>query len=294
MPQRLTVVLSFDMETDIGSWTSGTLGIRAGTPAILGVLKRHRVPATFFFVGREALAHADAVRAIAGDGHEVGCHTMFHETVGTPVYDVPVGGFMVASEIEARLAMATDAVAEAAGTRPVSFRAPRLFGSSAMVRALERLGYQADSSLPAYVHGRGFAPYHPAPDDWTRAGAMRILEAPVFYDTSGGSGPGADRGRDQWPMLRLNGGEWFAGLAQRVSCGAPLVVYLHPWEFVPMPATHRTDECAIAFDEFLHRNTGAYALAALDEFVGRMAGAGAAFVTMRELAAGFPGPGTAA
>jgi peptidoglycan/xylan/chitin deacetylase (PgdA/CDA1 family) len=49
-----TLILSFDMETDIGSWTSGVCGITEGTPEILMVLRNHHVPATFLFTGREA------------------------------------------------------------------------------------------------------------------------------------------------------------------------------------------------------------------------------------------------
>lgn len=64
-----TVILSFDMETDVGSWTRGTRGIVEGTPEILRVLNKHHVPATFFFVGREAGAHAGVVASIlAGCG----------------------------------------------------------------------------------------------------------------------------------------------------------------------------------------------------------------------------------
>src|SRR4051794_18303685 len=73
--------------------TSGTRGITEATGEILAILARHRAPATFFYVGREAEAHPQAVRDIVAAGHEIGCHTMFHETVGKPVYDVPVGGF---------------------------------------------------------------------------------------------------------------------------------------------------------------------------------------------------------
>lgn len=301
MSSGKTIILSFDMEPDVGSWTSGTKGIADGTPEILRVLQGQGVPATFFFVGREAVAHPEAVRSILAGGHEIGCHTMFHETVGTPVYDVPVGGFMLEQEIEARLAMATDAIERVGGVRPVSFRAPRLFGSSAMIRTLDRLGYVADSSLPAYAHGRDFQPYHPDPDDWTREGSLRILEAPPFYDSDVRDDGGHNRARDQWPMLRLKGAAWFTKLAQRVcpatpagGSGSVLVVYLHPWEFVPMPRQVRTDECAIAFDSFLHKNTGAAALAALDAFIAAMRAQGFGFATLRQVAAQFRARGKAA
>ena len=173
-----TLILSFDMETDIGSWTSETQGLEGGTPRILDILSRHSVPATFLFTGREATRHPGIARKVRSAGHEIGCHTMYHENLGPPVYDVPVGSFALEGEIEARLRLATDAIQEVAGVRPVTFRAPRLFGSTAMVLALEKLGYLADSSFPSYYHGRDFLPYHPSRDDWSREGDLASI--PVF------------------------------------------------------------------------------------------------------------------
>ena len=57
------IVIGFDMETDIGSWTSDDRGVKEGTPEILRVLAKHRIPATFLFAGRECAA---AVRAPDG------------------------------------------------------------------------------------------------------------------------------------------------------------------------------------------------------------------------------------
>ena len=288
-----TVILSFDMEPDVGSWTSQTRGVRAGSPAILRLLRKRGVGASFLFTGREARACPEVVRTIRDDGHEIGCHTLCHETVGQPVYDVPVGGFILEEEIPHRLALATDAVADVAGVRPVSFRAPRLFGSSALIRALAELGYKADSSLPAYFHGRDFTPYRPALDDWTRPGVAPLVEIPVFYDLDVTDGGGAAaRGRDQWPQLRMQGGRAFAALCRRMferleaRRSPPLLcVYLHPWEFVPIAPTLRTDECTIHLDAFLHEHTGTDALQALDEWLGLMNDDGITWTTMADLAA---------
>ncbi len=48
------------------------------TPAILDILERAGVRATFFFVGRNARAHPDLVRRVAGSGHEVESHSDTH------------------------------------------------------------------------------------------------------------------------------------------------------------------------------------------------------------------------
>jgi hypothetical protein len=216
---------------------------------------------------------------------------MYHETMGQPVFDMPGDFFVLESELRGRLELATDTVAQVAGTRPVSFRAPRLFGSTLLLNTLADLGYVADSSLPAYFHGCSFSPYRPSRDDWTLSGDLPIVEIPVFYDADASEDDEKNRGRDQWPMLRLRGPDWFASLCLRMlprsvvhGSDHVLSLYLHPWEFVPMPETIQIDEGAITFKPFLHHNTGAGAVAALDRFTGLMLDEGVTFATMRDVA----------
>lgn len=48
------------------------------TPRVLEALALHGVTATFFMVGRRALAHPGVARAVAGAGHAVGNHSFSH------------------------------------------------------------------------------------------------------------------------------------------------------------------------------------------------------------------------
>lgn len=48
------------------------------TPAVLDVLKKHHTPATFFLVGNRAETNPALVKRIAGEGHEIGNHSMSH------------------------------------------------------------------------------------------------------------------------------------------------------------------------------------------------------------------------
>jgi teichuronic acid biosynthesis glycosyltransferase TuaC len=48
------------------------------TPRLLDILKRHRIKATFFVVGREVERFPDLVRRIAAEGHDVANHSFFH------------------------------------------------------------------------------------------------------------------------------------------------------------------------------------------------------------------------
>jgi peptidoglycan-N-acetylglucosamine deacetylase len=52
------------------------------TPAILDILKREQVPATFFIIGKNGQSYPDLVRRIVNDGHEVGNHTFTHPNLG--------------------------------------------------------------------------------------------------------------------------------------------------------------------------------------------------------------------
>jgi cellulose synthase/poly-beta-1,6-N-acetylglucosamine synthase-like glycosyltransferase/peptidoglycan/xylan/chitin deacetylase (PgdA/CDA1 family) len=53
------------------------------TPAILEVLRRERVPGTFFMVGSQAARHPDLVREVERAGQEIGNHTFTHAGMST-------------------------------------------------------------------------------------------------------------------------------------------------------------------------------------------------------------------
>src|SRR6185437_39608 len=48
------------------------------TPKILELLRRERVPGTFFMIGSQAARHADLVRDVERAGEEIGNHTFTH------------------------------------------------------------------------------------------------------------------------------------------------------------------------------------------------------------------------
>ncbi len=48
------------------------------TPAVLDILRRHGVKATFFMVGDNVRKYPEMYRAVLADGHAVGNHTMHH------------------------------------------------------------------------------------------------------------------------------------------------------------------------------------------------------------------------
>jgi cellulose synthase/poly-beta-1,6-N-acetylglucosamine synthase-like glycosyltransferase/peptidoglycan/xylan/chitin deacetylase (PgdA/CDA1 family) len=102
MPAR-TVALTFDDGPD-PQWT----------PAILEVLRRHRVQATFFVVGAHVLEHPELVRRIRADGHEIGVHTFSHaDLAAAPAW-----------RRRLELALSQSALTAATGTTSSLFRPP--------------------------------------------------------------------------------------------------------------------------------------------------------------------------
>lgn len=286
------VVLGFDCETDVGSWTPYYEGLKNATPAIVDLLNRHGITATFFFTGDAARKHPGIVRLVLKGGHEVGCHSLYHETVGDPLFEIPGVYPLLPEEVENRLRVATEIVESAAGQRPESFRCPRLFGSTAVINALESLGYAADATYPMYYYRERLTPYHPSSEDWTKEGSLRIVELPNFADLSMKSEDPYGRDLDQWPLFRTEGAgalmrhiDGYIRYCQERNVEAFLCFYMHPWEFHPMPQGEiHYGEGSVRPDPFIVKNCGAYALEQLDLLVGMLRERKAEFCQARQIA----------
>jgi peptidoglycan-N-acetylglucosamine deacetylase len=293
--QAFDVVLGFDMETDIGSFTPFYEGVKKGTPHLLKLLKRHDIRATFYWTGHAAATNPRMVRRVRDAGHETGCHGLYHETLGDPLFPLPNNWPILPSEVEGRLREATRIVRKASGERPISFRCPRLWGSTHVLNILEKLGYLTDASFPLYFFRKPFAPYHPSARDWTRPGRMRIVEIPNFCDLSMESHDPYQRDRDQWPLFRTKSAEalvqkadsFIAYVAARKQRPV-LCFYLHPWEFHPMPqGALDFGECSVKTLPFIVRNCGPKAVKQLDRVCTLLRERGGRFLTARDLAAGY-------
>lgn len=289
---EMTVLLGFDMETDIGSFTPFYEGVTHGTPRLLDLLKDRDVPATFYFTGDCVRKNEWVAPAVRDAGHEVGCHSLYHETVGDPIFEIPGVPPLLPEEVHHRLEIATDWVTEAAGERPVSFRAPRLFGSTAMVNALEQLNYLTDASYPMYYHQHRLTPYHPSREDWTEVGDLRILELPNFADLSINSSDPYGRDCDQWPRFRTESADAllthidrFSAYCQEQGESTFLAFYLHPWEFHEMPTGGIPfGEVTVFPEPFIVKNCGSYALEQLDHLIVALQQRGAKFCRACDLA----------
>ena len=298
MGARFVVVLGFDMETDIGSFTDYYNGIQKGTPRLLELLSKHRAPSTFFWTGHSAQNNSNIVRMVCdadGGMHETGCHSLVHETLGDPIFPLPNNWPVFPWEVEGRIREATRIVEDISGVHPTSFRCPRLWGSTKVVNVLEELGYKADASLPLYFYRTMIRPYHPDRNDWTHEGDMKLVEIPNFCDLVMTSSDPYNRDRDQWPLFRTEGAEalldkvWsFINYVEEREVRPVLCFYLHPWEFYEMP-TGMLDygESEVRPKSFITKNCGDVALREMDKLLAALTDAGGVFRTAGDLSGDY-------
>ena len=102
------------------------------TPAVLDLLRRHRMRATFCVVGEHVATHPELVRRIADEGHALCDHTWTHDEA---LASRPT------AIVRAELRRTYDAVVAATGGRaPLYFRAPAGRWSPRVVAEARRLG----------------------------------------------------------------------------------------------------------------------------------------------------------
>lgn len=289
----IEVLYGFDMETDVGSWTPFHEGLRHATPLLLDLFRKHEITGTFYFVGASAKEVPESVLAVKEAGHEIGAHSLYHETVGQPIFPIPGITPLLDHEVTPRLKLNTQWIEEVCGVRPVSFRCPRLFGSTQVCRSLEELGYISDASYPLYCYQERMEPYHPSAEDWTKEGAMKLVQIPNFADLSIDSQDEYGRDRDQWPLFRTDSAQ---ALLERIDrhCAhletqgvsrKVLAFYFHPWEFWPMPQDWITyGEGSVKPNHFIVKNCGDYAMEQLDILTSELKKRGATFRTAAEIA----------
>jgi peptidoglycan-N-acetylglucosamine deacetylase len=108
-------------------------GPSESTPALLRILARHQVPATFFLCGQNVERLPGIAKAVAQAGHEIGNHSDSH-----PRFD-----FCSSDFIYRELAQAQEKILRHTGVTPRLFRAPygvRWFGLKSAQQRLGLLG----------------------------------------------------------------------------------------------------------------------------------------------------------
>lgn len=241
-----TVCFTVDYEPDCPPYLAGTYrGVEEATRPLLALLAELGVPATWFSTGEVAERYPDAVRTLVGAGHELGCHGHTHRRFDALGPDEAQDEIAASSQVLRALA-------------PVdSFRAPNLALPAAYVPLLARAGYALDSSEAKYK-----APYWRA--RFGRAAAPvgeGLTRVPASATSS---------------VLRLPGPVRAAYLGALAS---PVVLFVHPWEFVDLTRTRLRLDCRF--------HTGPVAFARVRAVLEGYRRRGARFVTMRDYARGL-------
>ena len=239
MPAPL-VCFTVDYEPDCPPWMTSTFrGVEEATGPLLDMLREEGVRATFFSTGVVAERYPDAMRAIVGAGHELGCHGHTHTRFTELDADAARGELATSAAVLRRHAAVT------------SFRAPNLVFPDAYVALLRDAGFTLDSSEARYK-----AAY------WRRDGSadgLGVRRVPASATSS---------------VLRLPRPLREAYLARLAS---PVVLFVHPWEFVDLRHTDLRWDCRAA--------TGETAMRRVRDSLRYLARRGARFLPMGELPA---------
>lgn len=190
------------------------------TLRLLDLLDAHGARATFFTLGVVAERHPRLVREIVAHGHELASHGWDHSLA----YE------QGADRFRADVRRARHALEQASGRSVVGYRAPNYSIRPDTRWAFEILaeeGYAYDSSVNPIAHDRyGFpgAPRfpHPLPEGLVEVPVGTARFAGVNLPVGGG-------------FFRLFPGALIRAALARVTRvdAAPLVFFVHPWEFDP-------------------------------------------------------------
>ena len=194
------------------------------TLRIVDLLERRQTRGTFFVLGWVADRHPELVRQIHRAGHEIGCHSYWHQLVfgQTP------------EEFRQDLRQATETLGNITGEPVTAFRAPSFSITTDSLWALDILleeGYRVDSSIFPVRHDTyGIPEFSPAPQVIHREAGDIFEFPPAVRSKRFANIPVAGGGYFRLYPYRLTS-HWLANVNRKE--GRPFVFYIHPWEVDP-------------------------------------------------------------
>ena len=225
-----------------------------GAHAVLNVLEKHGVKATFFCTLNFAERAPDVMKRIIADGHEVAAHGVDH------FHQVPEDPFLCKEGLE-RLY----------GVKVVGYRPPRMFPGDDAARGAA--GYLYNSSLnPAFVPGRYM--HLTTPRTIFEKGGLKQVPAsvtpwirfPLF-----------------WLALHLLPERLYHFLVKRtLKHDGYFVTYFHPWEFSSL--SDRATELKVP--RLIRMNLGRPMIGRLDRLIAALKDTDVEFVPIGDLVVG--------
>lgn len=193
------------------------------TGCLLSLLNRFDVRATFFVLGWVAQHYPQLVAQIKRQGHEIATHGYGHKMLPS----------LSPERFEEDLVKSLDYIEEAAGVRPLGYRAPSWsvnHHSRYIFHILKRHGIQYDSSVfpvKNFLYGMPDAPRFPFTLSQEEGGLIEIPMSTVRVASKN---------------IPFSGGFYFRALPieliQRAfrmtnSIGQPAILYIHPHDIDP-------------------------------------------------------------
>ena len=218
-------VETFQQVIDRKQWISLESTVEPAVDRILAMFSERKIRATFFVLGWIAEHYPALIARVAGEGHEIACHSYYHRQVSS----------LTPEEFRADTGMAIKAIYDACGIRPNGYRSPSWGMRRDMAWAyeiLDEFGFVYDSSIfPIHhdIYGDPGAPRRPY--EVAVLSGRTIVEIPastVIY--FGKRIPIAGGGwLRQFPY-------WFTRKALKkinTQENQPFIFYFHPWELDP-------------------------------------------------------------
>jgi polysaccharide deacetylase family protein (PEP-CTERM system associated) len=201
-------------------WDHYECRVVQSTRQILELAARRATRGTFFILGWVAERYPELVREIQAAGHEIGCHSHWHQLV----YELGPDRF------RSDLVKARDTLESICGTPVKLFRAPSFSITRESLWALDILieeGFETDSSIYPIRHDRYGIPGSPKAPYAISRPAGKIREFPgMTCHVAGLTVPVGGGG-----YLRLFPWAVTSRLLRQIrNENRPLNVYLHPWE----------------------------------------------------------------
>lgn len=157
-----------------GPVSRGEFGPRVAVPRILGLLRKHDVPSSWYVPGHTLESFPDACRMVHDAGHEIGHHGWTHRPPAN----------LTRSQEEAELARANEQIRKLTGRHARGYRSPTWDHSNDTVELLLAHGFEYDSSMM----GDDYTPYRLRSGDAVEieqparfGGETRLIELPVSW-----------------------------------------------------------------------------------------------------------------
>jgi polysaccharide deacetylase family protein (PEP-CTERM system associated) len=221
-------VAAFEKVVPATSWDGYVARVEQNTGKILHLLDKYGVKGTFFIVGWTAERFPGMVKAIAARGHEIGCHSYWHQKI----YN------LTPEEFRQDTKKAKDILEEISGRSVFGYRAPTYSITKKSLWALDilqELGFKWDSSIFPVHHDNYGIPN--APRFEYKLPEHDLKEYPISTALFlGRKIPVAGGGYFRiFPY-------WFIKIAlQKINRQEkrPFIFYIHPWEIDPeQPRIH--------------------------------------------------------